>query len=53
MKTVTRKEFLKAVDSILDDFENDHEEHTGYDDQHEMPMIRWWEEIRNAIENTS
>lgn len=53
MKTYTRSEFISVAEAMLAEFEQDHEGHTGVSDTDRMPLIRWWEEIRNLIENTS
>ena len=53
MKVYTRSEAISILEAALSEFENDHEEYTGITDTERMPLINWWGEIRNLIENSS
>jgi len=47
-----RREFLDTCRRLLTTMEFDHEEHTGIDEDHEMPFKDWLGEIAAVEENT-
>lgn len=47
-----RAEFLARARQLLDDMEQDHEEHTGVTATDEMSFGQWMIEIESAHENT-
>lgn len=51
--TYTRAEFLTRIRKLLDDFEKDHEEHTGITEDDKGFFDFWIDEIINVEENTS